>query len=140
MTPEEFYWNNKLTNQEYMKEIRVRSLAWMLDCYERGTIRKRTIKTLIPKVSLEILLQEMEERERYEECAIIKKVIDRIYNPLEFNTKEPMSKKRQQEIIKNLSSTIKSEEEKDGGGNVELILNLTKKLEEIKNWKEKKDE
>ena len=135
MTPEEFYWNNKLTNQEYMKEIRVRSLAWMLDCYERGTIRKRTIKTLIPKVSLEILLQEMEERERYEECAIIKKVIDRIYNPLEFNTKEPMSKKRQQEIIKNLTNTIKSEEEKVGGGNKELIASLSKKLQEVKNIK-----
>jgi len=140
MSPEEFYWKNKLTNQQYMKEIRIRSLAWMLDCYEKGTIRRNTIKGLIPEASLISLLQEMEEVERYEECSIIKNVIDKIYYTTEFNTEEPMSKKRQQEIIKNLTSTIKSEEEKDGGGNKELILNLTKKLEEIKNWKEKKDE
>ena len=132
MTPEEFYWNNKLTNQEYMKEIRVRSLAWMLDCYERGTIRRRTIKNLIPKVSLEILLQEMEEKERYEDCAIIKKVIDRIYNPLEFNTNEPMSKKRQKEIINLLENTIKVESEKVGGGNKELIEKLQEKLEDVR--------
>ena len=136
MSPEEFYWKNKLTNQQYMKEIRIRSLAWMLDCYEKGTIRRNTIKGLIPEASLISLLQEMEEVERYEECSIIKNVIDKIYYTTEFNTEEPMSKKRQQEIIKNLTSTIKSEEEKDGGGNKELILNLTKKLEQIKNWEE----
>ena len=140
MSPEEFYHLNKLNNSQYMKEIRIRSLSWMLDCYERGTIRRNTIKGLIPEASLVSLLQEMEEIERYEDCAIIKEVIDKIYHEFEFNTKEPMSKKRQQEIIKNLTNTIKSEEEKDGGGNRELILNLTKKLEEIKNWKEKKDE
>jgi len=136
MSPEEFYWKNKLTNQQYMKEIRIRSLAWMLDCYEKGTIRRNTIKGLIPEASLISLLQEMEEVERYEECSIIKNVIDKIYYTTEFNTEEPMSKKRQQEIIKNLTSTIKSEEEKIGGGNKELILNLTKKLEQIKNWEE----
>jgi len=136
MSPEEFYWKNKLTNQQYMKEIRIRSLAWMLDCYEKGTIRRNTIKGLIPEASLISLLQEMEEVERYEECSIIKNVIDKIYYTTEFNTEEPMSKKRQQEIIKNLTSTIKSEEEKVGGGNKELILNLTKKLEQIKNWEE----
>ena len=136
MNSEEFYHLNKLNNSQYMKEIRIRSLSWMLDCFERGTIRKNTIKGLIPEASLVSLLQEMEEIERYEDCAIIKEVIDKIYHQFEFNTKEPMSKKRQQEIIKNLTSTIKSEEEKDGGGNVELILNLTKKLEQIKNWKE----
>ena len=79
MTPEQFYWNNKLSNQQYMKEIRIRSLSWMLDCFERGTIRKRTIKGLIPKIQLEELLKEMEEVERYEECGIIKSVIDKIY-------------------------------------------------------------
>lgn len=136
MSPEEFYWRNKLTNQQYMKEIRIRSLSWMLECYERGTIRKNTIKNLIPEASLVSLLQEMEEIERYEDCATIKEVIDKIYYTVEFNTEEPMSKKRQQEIIKNLTNTIKSEEEKVGGGNKELILNLTKKLEQIKNWEE----
>lgn len=79
MTPEEFYWKNKLNNEQYMKEIRIRSLDWVLDCFERGTIRKRTIVNLIPKESLISLLKEMEEVERYEECAIIKNVIDKIY-------------------------------------------------------------
>ena len=135
MTPEEFYWKNKLTNQQYMKEIRIRSLAWMLDCYEKGTIRRNTIKGLIPEASLISLLQEMEEVERYEECSIIKNVIDKIYYTTEFNTEEPMSKKRQKEVIELLSNTIKTELDKVGGGNAELIASLSKKLEEVKNFK-----
>ena len=137
MTPEEFYWNNKLNNQQYMKEIRIRSLSWMLDCYERGTIRRNTIKGLIPEASLVSLLQEMEEIERYEDCATIKEVIDRIYHPLEFNTKEPMSKKRQEEIISLLQHTLLEESKKPMGGNSELVEVLTKKLEKVKNWKQK---
>ena len=135
MTPEEFYWNNKLNNQEYMKEIRIRSLGWVLDCYDRGTIRRNTIKGLIPEASLISLLQEMEEVERYEECSIIKNVIDKIYYTTEFNTEEPMSKKRQKEVIELLSNTIKTELDKVGGGNAELIASLSKKLEEVKNFK-----
>ena len=92
MTPEQFYWNNKLSNQQYMKEIRIRSLSWMLDCYDRGKIRRRTITQLIPEANLISLLREMEEVERYEDCSIIKQVLDRIYNPVQFNTKEVMSK------------------------------------------------
>ena len=138
MTPEEFYWNNKLTNQEYMKEIRVRSLAQMLDCYQRGTIRRRTIKNLIPKASLEILLQEMEERERYEDCAVIKNVIDTIYQPLEIKINN-MSIKKQKEIVSLLKSTISDEQKKISGGNKELIESLTRKLEQVKNWKEDKN-
>jgi len=138
MTPEEFYWRNKLTNQEYMKEIRVRSLAWMLDCYQRGTIRRRTIKNLIPKASLEILLQEMEERERYEDCAVIKNVIDTIYQPLEIKINN-MSIKKQKEIVSLLKSTISDEQKKISGGNKELIESLTRKLEQVKNWKEDKN-
>lgn len=42
-------------------------------------------------------------------------------------------KKRQEEIIKNLSNTIYLEQEKKGGGNIELITVLRKKLEEVKN-------
>lgn len=79
MTPEEFYWKNKLTNKEYMQEIRVRSLGWVLDCLERGTIRKRTIKGLITEASLIDLLKVMEEVERYEDCQTIKDVLDKIY-------------------------------------------------------------
>ena len=138
MTPEEFYWRNKLTNQEYMKEIRIRSLSWMLECYERGTIRRRTIKGLIPEESLVSLLGEMEEKERYEDCVVIKEVIDRIYHPLEFNP-ETMSKKRQKEIIQLLENTLLQESQKPNGGSKELVESLTKKLEQVKNWK-KKDE
>jgi len=138
MTPEEFYWRNKLTNQEYMKEIRIRSLAWMLDCYENGTIRRRTIKGLIPESSLISLLQEMEEVERYEDCMVIKEVIDRIYHPLEFNP-ETMSKKRQKEIIDLLENTLLQESKKLNGGNSELVQSLTKKLEQVKNWEGKQD-
>ena len=79
MTPEEFYWKNKLTNKEYMQEIRVRSLGWVLDCLERGTIRKRTIKGLITEASLIDLLKVMEEVERYEDCQTIKDVLNKIY-------------------------------------------------------------
>lgn len=79
MTPEEFYWKNKLTNKEYMQEIRVRSLGWVLDCIERGTIRQNTIKGLISEASLIDLLKTMEEIERYEDCQIIKEVLDKIY-------------------------------------------------------------
>ena len=45
-----------------------------------------------------------------------------------------MSKKRQKEIIKLLEETISSELAKFGGGNVETIEQLTKKLEKVKNW------
>ena len=133
MTPEQFYWNNKLSNQQYMKEIRIRSLSWMLDCYDKGTIRRRTIKGLIPEANLISLLEEMEEVERYEDCSIIKQVLDRIYNPVQFNPKEVMSKKRQKEIIGLLTNTIEREKEKAGGGNSDIIEQLSKKLEQVKN-------
>jgi hypothetical protein len=133
MTPEQFYWNNKLSNQQYMKEIRIRSLSWMLDCYDRGKIRRRTITQLIPEANLISLLREMEEVERYEDCSIIKQVLDRIYNPVQFNTKEVMSKKRQKEIIGLLTNTIEREKEKSGGGNSDIIEQLSKKLEQVKN-------
>ena len=133
MTPEQFYWNNKLSNQQYMKEIRIRSLSWKLDCYDKGTIRRRTIKGLIPEAHLISLLEEMEEVERYEDCSIIKQVLDRIYNPVQFNPKEVMSKKRQKEIIGLLTNTIEREKEKAGGGNSDIIEQLSKKLEQVKN-------
>ena len=78
MTPEEFYWNDKVKNLD-LTEVRLNSLGWVLDCYNRGTIRKRTIKQLIPKSSLENLLIQMEDLERYEDCIIIKELLDIIY-------------------------------------------------------------
>jgi hypothetical protein len=140
MTPEEFHHLDKINNSEYMREIRVRSLAWMLDCYENGTIRRRTIKGLISEQSLIKLLKEMEEDERYEDCATIKEILDRIYNPLNFNENEPMSKKRQKEIIELLEATLLEESTKPNGGNSDIVSALTKKLEKVKNWEKKKDE
>ena len=78
MTPEEFYWKDKIQNLD-LTEVRLSSLGWVLDCYNRGTIRKRTIKQLIPKGSLETLLAQMEELERYEDCITIKELLDIIY-------------------------------------------------------------
>ena len=140
MTPEEFHHLDKINNSEYMREIRVRSLAWMLDCYNNGTIRKRTIKQLIPKESLVSLLKEMEEVERYEDCITIKEILDTVYNPLNFNENEPMSKKRQKEIIELLEATLLEESKKPNGGNSDTVSTLTKKLEKVKNWEKKKDE
>lgn len=78
MTPEEFYWKDKIQNLD-LTEVRLNSLGWVLDCYNRGTIRKRTIKQLIPKDSLENLLIQMEDLERYEDCITIKELLDIIY-------------------------------------------------------------
>lgn len=78
MTSEEFYWKDKIQNLD-LTEVRLNSLGWVLDCYNRGTIRKRTIKQLIPKDSLENLLIQMEDLERYEDCITIKELLDIIY-------------------------------------------------------------
>ena len=131
MTPEEFYHLNKLTNRQYMRDIRIKSLSWVLECFEKGTIRKRTIVNLIPKSDLISLMKELEEEEKYEICATIKKILDTIYTPkLKPNTL--MSEAKRLEIIQNLEETLKKEYQKIGGGNVEIITSLTKKLEQLK--------
>lgn len=138
MGPEEFYNRNrlKLINRETLFEMRVKSLDWMLGCYNKGTIRRRTIINLIPLQNLYELLNHMEEVERYEDCMIIKEVIDTIYeqNNIKPNT---MSKKRREEIIGLLTNTIQKEKEKTGGGNTEIIEKLSKKLEQVREGKKK---
>lgn len=133
MTPEEFYYREKLLklNEQSLFEMRIRSLEWMLGCYEKGTIRRRTIINLIPLANLYDMLSFMEEEERYEDCAVIKKVIDTIY---EQTNSEDMSIKKQKEIITLLESTIKSEREKAGGGNHEIIEKLESKLNQVRDW------
>ena len=81
MTPEEFYKRDRLIKYTHqtVKEMRVRSLDWMLGCFRKGTIRRRTIVNLIPLKDLYYLLKDMEEVERYEDCATIKSVIEEIY-------------------------------------------------------------
>lgn len=79
MTPEEFYWKEKLQNRIDLFDVRVRSISWVLDCFNRGTIRKSTIKSLITEADLEDILQRLVELERYEDCITIKELIDLIY-------------------------------------------------------------
>jgi len=134
MTPEEYYYRNKLKkySQQSLFEMRVKSLEWMLSCFNKGTIRRNTIVNLIPLASLYELIHHMEGEERYEDCQIIKTVIDTIY---EHDKKSNMSLKRKKEIIRLLENTIKTESEKKGGGNRELIVKLSNKLEDVRESK-----
>lgn len=79
MTPEEFYWKEKLRGRPDLFDVRVRSVGWVLDCLNRGTIRKRTIKSIISEADLLDVLKRLEEMERYEDCITIKELIDLIY-------------------------------------------------------------
>lgn len=137
MGPEEFFHRNRLINENELFEMRVRSLEWMLGCFKNGTIRRRTIVNLIPLANLYDLLKHMENLERYEDCIIIKDVIDTVYE--QTNLINNMSTKKQKEIISLLESTINSEKEKVGGGNTELIEKLEKKLVQVKDWTPKND-
>ena len=134
MTPEEYYYRNKLKkySQQSLFEMRVKSLEWMLSGVNKGTIRRNTIVNLIPLASLYELIHHMEGEERYEDCQIIKTVIDTIY---EHDKKSNMSLKRKKEIIRLLENTIKTESEKKGGGNRELIVKLSNKLEDVRESK-----
>ena len=134
MTPEEYYYRNKLKkySQQSLFEMRVKSLEWMLSCFNEGTIRRNTIVNLIPLASLYELIHHMEGEERYEDCQIIKTVIDTIY---EHDKKSNMSLKRKKEIIRLLENTIRTESEKKGGGNRELIVKLSNKLEDVRESK-----
>jgi hypothetical protein len=79
MTPEEFYWKEKLKGRPDLFDTRVKSIGWVLDCFNRGTIRKRTIQSIITEVDLLNILIRLEEMERYEDCITIKELIDLIY-------------------------------------------------------------
>lgn len=79
MTPEEFYWREKLRGRPDLFDVRVQSIGWVLDCFNRGTIRKRTIKSIISEADLNDVLERLVEMERYEDCQTIKELIDLIY-------------------------------------------------------------
>jgi len=79
MTPEEFYWKEKLRGRPDLFDVRIRSIGWVLDCFNRGTIRKRTIKSIITESDLNEILERLVEMERYEDCITIKELIDLIY-------------------------------------------------------------
>lgn len=81
MNSEEYYYLQyiaELTPEE-LRRIRVASLAWVLDCFDKGKIRPQTIISLIPKQNLEFLLVQLEEDELYEQCHIVKQLIDKVY-------------------------------------------------------------
>jgi hypothetical protein len=80
MTPEEFYWKEKLRGRPDLFDTRVKSIGWVLDCFNRGTIRKRTIKSIITESDLNEILERLVEMERYEDCITIKELIDLIYS------------------------------------------------------------
>jgi hypothetical protein len=80
MTPEEFYWKEKLRGRPDLFDTRVKSIGWVLDCFNRGTIRKRTIKSIISESDLNEILERLVEMERYEDCITIKELIDLIYS------------------------------------------------------------
>ena len=139
MNPEEFYNINKMRlNKEVLFEMRVKSLDWMLGCYHKGTIRRKTIINLIPLANLYEVLDFMEKKERYEDCSILKRVIEEIYEQTKSKHKKiDMSRKRQKEIIGLLENTIEVEKSKIGGGNSEIVERLSAKLEKVKEWKPK---
>ena len=80
MTPEEYYWKEKLRGRPDLFDTRVKSIGWVLDCFNRGTIRKRTIKSIISESDLNEILERLVEMERYEDCITIKELIDLIYS------------------------------------------------------------
>jgi len=108
--------------------------AWLF--FKRNNQKKNNCK-FNSIVELDDLLLYMEERERYEDCVIIKDVIDIVYKQ-KYLTRENMSLKRKNEIIKLLTNTIDTEKLKTGGGNKELIEKLEIKLEDVINKKPKK--
>ena len=79
MNPEEFFHLDRI-NHSVIYEMRVRSLGWVLDCFRNGKIRKNTIINLIQQPQLNEILEYLLEQERYEECAIVRDILNEIYN------------------------------------------------------------
>ena len=79
MNSEEYYYKYIMKDNSAIYEMRVKSLDWMLECFKKGTIRKRTIISLIPKQQLVDLLDWLVVLERYEDCVIVKEVLDIVY-------------------------------------------------------------
>ena len=51
-----------------------------MEGYTKGTIRKGTIVSLIPYPSLVDLLTDLESEERYEDCGVVWKLMETLYN------------------------------------------------------------
>ena len=80
MGPEEFHYMDKFSNQYFknMREVRISSLYWVWDnlSSNSGSIRRETIIELIPYQSLQKLLSELEEEERYEDCVVVRDIMN----------------------------------------------------------------
>jgi protein-arginine kinase activator protein McsA len=83
MSPEEFHYLDKFSNEYFrnMREVRISSLYWVWDNLNsnRGTIKRTTIISLIPYTSLSQLLTELVEEERYEDCSVVRDIME-LYN------------------------------------------------------------
>ena len=80
MGPEEFHYMDKFSNQYFknMREVRISSLYWVWDnlSSNSGSIRRETIIELIPYTSLEKLLSELVDEERYEDCVVVRDIMN----------------------------------------------------------------
>ena len=80
MGPEEFHYMDKFSNQYFknMREVRISSLYWVWDnlSSNSGSIRRETIIELIPYQSLQKLLSELVEEERYEDCVVVRDIMN----------------------------------------------------------------
>lgn len=80
MGPEEFHYMDRFSNQYFknMREVRISSLYWVWDnlSSNSGSIRRETIIELIPYTSLEKLLSELVEEERYEDCVVVRDIMN----------------------------------------------------------------
>jgi protein-arginine kinase activator protein McsA len=80
MSPEEFHYLDKFSNEYFrnMREVRISSLYWVWDNLNsnRGTIKRTTIISLIPYTSLSQLLTELVEEERYEDCSVVRDIME----------------------------------------------------------------
>ena len=90
MGPEEFHYLDKFNNEYFrnMREVRISSLYWVWDNLQNnnsGSIRRETVIELIPYPSLSLLLSELEEEERYEDCKVVWDIM-KLYKENEKNT------------------------------------------------------
>ena len=80
MSPEEFHYLDKFSNEYFrnMREVRISSLYWVWDNLNsnRATIKRSTIISLIPYTSLSQLLTELVEEERYEDCSVVRDIME----------------------------------------------------------------
>ena len=88
MGPEEFHYLDKFNNDYFrnMREVRISSLYWVWDNLQsnKGTIKRSTIIELIPYKSLSLLLDELVDEERYEDCVVVRDIME-LYNENERN-------------------------------------------------------